>query len=291
MNPDPIAANKEPIVSVGIVVEPSVAFVLNGDFLAPDGVARSGAQTVTADADATYTATFAADAPTQYTVTVLSANSSMGTVSGGGTYNAGATATIRAIPNDGYHFTQWNDGNTSATRTFTVTGDVTYIASFEENPPTQYTVTVISNNPAWGSVTGGGTYNEGETVTITAVANNGYHFQKWQDDIVANPRTITVTGNATYVAYFQADANDGVNTVADNAQVVLYPNPAHDAVTLSGVEAGATLRLIDVSGREILARTAAADRVTVDISSLAPGVYYIRVSSSLGTSTHKLVKH
>ena len=39
----------------------------------------------------------------------------------------------------------------------------------EANPhSTQYTISVVSNNNAWGTVTGGGTYNSGTMVTLSA---------------------------------------------------------------------------------------------------------------------------
>lgn len=55
----------------------------------------------------------------------------MGTVSGGGKYRAGATATITATPKEGYEFVKWNDGDTSASRTVTVNADKTYTATFK----------------------------------------------------------------------------------------------------------------------------------------------------------------
>ena len=145
---------------------------------------------------------------TAYTLTVNSANPSMGSVSGGGTYNSGATATLTATANSGYHFTQWQDGNTSNPRTVTVTGDATYTAYFEADAPTQYTLTVTTANPSMGSVSGGGTYNANATATLTATANDGYHFTHWQDNNTQNPRIVTVTTNATYTAYFEQDATD-----------------------------------------------------------------------------------
>ena len=143
-----------------------------------------------------------------YTLTVNSANPSMGSVSGGGTYNSGATATLTATVNSGYHFTQWQDGNTSNPRTVTVTGDATYTAYFEADAPAQYTLTVTTANPSMGSVSGGGTYNANATATLTATANDGYHFTHWQDNNTQNPRIVTVTANATYTAYFEQDATD-----------------------------------------------------------------------------------
>ena len=164
-------------------------------------------RTITVTADATYIANFEINAPNQYTITVQSANPTMGTVSGGGTYNAGTNVTISATANSGYHFTQWNDGNTNATRTITVTGNATYIASFEADAPAQYTITVQSANPTMGSVSGGGTYNAGTSVTISAMANSGYHFTQWNDGNTNATRTVIVTGNATYIASFEADVN------------------------------------------------------------------------------------
>lgn len=143
--------------------------------------------------------------PDQYTVTGVSSDTAKGSVSGSATVDYLSTVTLTATANDGYHFVQWQDGNTQNPRTITVTGDATYTAFFEATI-TQYTITATSTNPAMGTVTGGGTYNGGATATLTAIPNTGYHFVQWQDGNTQNPRTITVTGDATYTATFAADA-------------------------------------------------------------------------------------
>ena len=66
----------------------------------------------------------------------------------------------------------------------------------------EYTVTVKSNNEALGAVTGGGTYASGATATLAAVPSENCFFVKWNDDVTDNPRTITVTKDITYTAYF-----------------------------------------------------------------------------------------
>ena len=66
-----------------------------------------------------------------YTITVQSNNPEMGTVSGSGTFLEGTVTTIAATPHSGYRFVQWNDGNTDAIRTITVTANATYTAYFE----------------------------------------------------------------------------------------------------------------------------------------------------------------
>jgi hypothetical protein len=66
----------------------------------------------------------------------------------------------------------------------------------------KFTVTVNSNNEAWGTTTGSGTYLSGATATLAAVPSENCYFVKWNDDVTDNPRTITVTNDITYTAYF-----------------------------------------------------------------------------------------
>lgn len=66
-----------------------------------------------------------------------------------------------------------------------------------------FTITVNSNNDEWGTVTGAGTYADGATATLTATPKEGYLFVKWQDGNTDNPRTITVTADEAYTAYFE----------------------------------------------------------------------------------------
>jgi hypothetical protein len=53
-----------------------------------------------------------------------------------------------------------------------------------------------------GSVTGGGEYPNGYTATLTATPKNGCTFVGWSDGNTDNPRTVTVSGDAAYIAQF-----------------------------------------------------------------------------------------
>lgn len=177
-------------------------------------------RTVTVTGDATYTARFAAE---QYQLTVLPDNSLHGSANGSGTYNYGQQVSISATANTGYHFTQWNDGNTQNPRTVTVTGAATYTAQFGTE---SYTVEVLVNNNAYGTPNGSGTFNYGEQVTISATVNNGYHFVRWNDGNLQNPRTVTVIGNASYTAILEAESYT-ITAVPDVA--------THGSVTGGGI--------------------------------------------------------
>ena len=79
-------------------------------------------------------------------------------------------------------------------------------------PATRYNITVTSSNTSQGTVTGGGTYTEGDTVTLRATAKTGYKFTGWYNGNSKvsgnNPYTFTASQDLTLVARFaevQAD--------------------------------------------------------------------------------------
>ena len=131
-----------------------------------------------------------------------------GTVSGGGGYNHGQSCTAVATANPGYNFVNWTQNGTvvaqSASYTFQVTGNTDLVANFQLE---DYTVSVSANPSAGGTVSGGGTYNHGQSCTVTATPATGYQFVNWKENgnvVSTNANyTFTVTGNHTLVAHFQ----------------------------------------------------------------------------------------
>lgn len=74
-----------------------------------------------------------------------------------------------------------------------VAGDATYTAQFDSTKVV-YNINVTIDDSAHGIV--------GVTMTLTATPNDCYTFTQWSDGNTDNPRTITVTGNASYTAEF-----------------------------------------------------------------------------------------
>lgn len=72
--------------------------------------------------------------------------------------------------------------------------------------PSAYTIAVTANPSNAGSVTGGGTYNQGQSCTVTATANTGFTFTNWTEngDVVSTNAnyTFTVNSNRSLVANF-----------------------------------------------------------------------------------------
>ena len=73
----------------------------------------------------------------------------------------------------------------------------------DPDPSVKYTITIYSDTPGWGKIDGAGTYSSGSKVTISASPKDGYSFVGWSDGVTSSHRTITVSGDATFVAIFE----------------------------------------------------------------------------------------
>ena len=153
-------------------------------------------RTVVFDSDTAFEAQFAWGE--YFTLSVVSADATRGSVTGGGTYLQGTVLLLTATPATGYHFSQWNDGNTQNPRYYTLNGNDTLTASFV---PNQYALTVECNS-GQGTVSGGGSYDYNTTHSITATPATGYHFTQWSDGNTDNPRSVTLTQDTTFTAQF-----------------------------------------------------------------------------------------
>ncbi len=122
-----------------------------------------------------------------------------GCVNGAGSYNYLSERTISAMPNYGYHFTQWSDGDTNNPRVITLTQDTAFTALFAKNT---YNIAALSADTVKGYAGGTDTLEYLDTATLTATANYGFHFTQWSDGNTANPRLVQVTRDSVFTAQF-----------------------------------------------------------------------------------------
>lgn len=75
------------------------------------------------------------DGSEEFTLQLL-CNEAQGTVTGAGKYATGTQVEIKAVGKGSYKFSKWSDGDTNATRTITIDGDLTLTAEFvdQDNP-------------------------------------------------------------------------------------------------------------------------------------------------------------
>ena len=232
--------------------------------------------------DMTFTAFFEMIVPQNYyTITVVSDNLLMGTVSGSGTFPANTTTLIEAIPSPTCYFTGWQDGNTDNPRSILVTGDATYTAYFDIEPVHSYTVS-IQCDPEQGYVLGAGSYAANSIAILAAIANDNYTFFKWGDGVTDNPRQILVDHDITLAAFFKPA---GVDENGSNFH--LYPNPANDEIHIDGLEGENEICIYNTYG--VCVKTLTIDgNDAISVADMAAGLYLIRIN---GKQTMRFVKH
>jgi uncharacterized repeat protein (TIGR02543 family) len=162
-----------------------------------------------------------------YTVTYTAgaSGSIIGTSPQAVNYGAAGTA-VTAVPDTGYHFVNWSDSSTANPRTETgVTGNITVTANFAIDTHTlTYTagtggsITAPANSPT--------THNYGDSITITALANTGYHFVNWTGDITTVASATTASTTVTMNGDYSITANFAINTYT-----LTYTAGAHGSIT------------------------------------------------------------
>ena len=76
------------------------------------------------------------------------------------------------------------------------------LMEFKRQDPLLFKVDVATSDESQGTVTGGGWYEDGTEVTLTATAKEGFKFVRWNDDVTDNPRLLTVDDDMTLTAIF-----------------------------------------------------------------------------------------
>ena len=164
-----------------------------------------------------------------YSITATADPSNGGSVTGAGEYNHGASCTLTASANQGYTFVNWTKNgsqvSTNANYTFTVTEAGAYVAHFSLN---NYEIITSASPASGGNVTGGGTFNYGQSCTVTATANTGYTFTNWTEN--GN----VVSSNANYTFTVEGNRNLVANFTALTYTITVSANPSNSGTTSGG---------------------------------------------------------
>jgi uncharacterized protein YjdB len=127
-----------------------------------------------------------------------------------------------------------------------------------------------------------------------------YNFEGWYllNNTLWSFPTTTITEPVTIVARWSAVANcnpdttgSGNNTAVASdvlSAVLLYPNPASDFVTVSGLEGGEAISVIDAGGSLLFTRKTTSDKESIAVGTLPSGIYYVQVAKGKATKTLKL---
>jgi rhamnogalacturonan endolyase len=135
------------------------------------------------------------------------------------------------------------------------------------------------------------TYNTPATVPQPPL-REGHVLTGWTSDGALWNFDTPVTEDIVLMAKWEA-AKPGATGVtgSEQPQLELYPNPASNVVTLTGLTGSETIEFIGVSGTLLLSRKATGDKEAIDVASLPSGAYLVRVAKGSATKQLKLVKN
>jgi hypothetical protein len=205
---------------VTVTASPNSGYIFTAWTLNGQTVSSSASYTFTLESNTSLTANFIPITVT-YNVTASAGSNGGVSPSGSETVNAGGSVSFVATPAAGYQVGQWLVNGVVAQNggaNFTLTGvaaDTTVGVNFTTEP----TVAVMANPANAGTVSGGGVYPSGTTVTVTAVAKSGYSFTNWTENGVIQSGspgyTFVLSASRNLVANFAA--NQAIYTVTGGA--------------------------------------------------------------------------
>ena len=105
---------------------------------------------------------------------------------------------------------------------------------------------------------------------------------KCGDDIYSN-----VTGRTSFVTL---SASQGIYDV-ESGTLTLFPNPASSnvTVTVSGFEGEVTVEIVDLNGKRVAEQRTQNSELTIDVTTMAQGAYFVRVTGERQTAVRKLI--
>ena len=138
---------------------------------------------------------------------------------------------------------------------------------------------------------------QGTVVTVTGTSYNMTGLESETDYDVA-VSAVCDAGNgvqSTYTARYSFTTAEEIGISGVNGlNVTIYPNPTSTStnITLSGVTGDVTITVIDMNGRTVRSASLSCDgdcATTIEVSDLASGAYFVRVSGEGVNAVKKLV--
>ena len=145
----------------------------------------------------------------------------------------------------------------------------------------------------------------GETVTLQAGGASTYEWlsgsiyvQNAQAVVSPNTTTtFTLTGTdangCTNTANITLSVNacTGLNTISNNSDLKVYPNPSKGEFTLElATSFDKTIEVVDFTGRLLQSNKTNSSKVNININNYANGIYYVKVLSNNTVNVIKVIK-
>jgi len=131
-------------------------------------------------------------------------------------------------------------------------GLITYMAIHEEEAPSTYSVPSIIHADVQNNY-------------ATIVSEIWTYLQNFNDD------------NGDSRVFFETDITNGTDVLLDQNSITVYPNPTLGYFQIEGTLANYQIEILDSMGNTVQNLNSTGNSLTIDISSLSAGLYFIQI--------------
>ncbi len=213
--------------------------------------------------------------------TICSGNSFTLSPSGAASYSYSTGPVVTPTANSNYTVTGSNASGCTNSVVATVSVNTTPTVSAASSASL-----ICNGSPAVLTATGASTYSWNTSATTSTISIT---------PSVTTSYTVTGTTNGCSSAFVISQAVSGcvgINAnVAATTGILVYPNPNTGEFTIE-LNNGSVknVDVMDLTGRVIVSNTSSNDKVDFNISTLANGIYYVRIQSNNSVEVIKIVK-
>jgi hypothetical protein len=114
---------------------------------------------------------------------------------------------------------------------------------------------------------------ENHFATFRATAKNGYHFVRWSDNVTDAERTVEVTEDIIYTAYFERNSNPhAIDPIEETSPATV--TTGHESIIVSNAE-WQQVNIYDLTGRTLFSQK--VDNATYHVPHT--GIYLVRIGN------------
>ncbi len=127
---------------------------------------------------------------------------------------------------------------------------------------------------------------------LTPPSGTVYYVVEVKPAVPCNPSSKTPTDFSTTLSNKAFSGIGGIQETSTQNSIHIYPNPASDIITIenTALSKGAMISICNIEGQILIQQYMQQSKTTLDISSFAKGMYFVKIKSDKGIVVKKFVK-
>jgi hypothetical protein len=149
-----------------------------------------------------------------------------------------------------------------------------------------------NGNVLWAKNAGGtGDDDRVTSIAVDALGNTYMAGYFKSATLTFGSTTLTRAGDSDHYDIFLAKlcSNSGISELNNSLNISIFPNPSSDNTTIEAPKKS-TIEILNIEGQIIKSISADENHTTIDISSFASGMYFVKIKSKEGIAVKKFVK-